>query len=982
MSFIKRRFAAFLFSCCVLFIAAVKGAVLPGAVSADTFRIAAGGEAKSVVVVSGEATPVELHAAEELSYFLGKVTGAPIRVSNEPVRGKYALWLGTHLTNPAVGRKRLEPAVKSLSDHGFLLRSDRDGLVIAGREPLGVLFGTYAFLEEHVGMRWFHPGEEGEHCPSIPDLRIPRISVEQNPSFPMRDVAFSTMAVTSEIPETWDWVARNRMLFRADAGRVYDMHREEHEKRGAYVRGGGHVLHRMVPDELFEEHPEYFGLYDGERRKQMGHRGQPCTSHPEVVNLAAEYMLAWFRENPEGVFTINNNDWPRFCECDNCTALDPPGEIQRPAGTLSTRFFTFKNEVAERVWEVYPGARINTLAYQNFRLPPTAMVPDGRLWVQICDQTRCFRHSIDDESCEANEFARELFSSWADAGGGAVLRNNYPYTPARFPLPLERIAAADLIYMHRLGHKWFNMRLIPPDGRYREDRDVWEVRNAWRMNFPRFYVQAKLAWDADLDFDELMLDLAEKYYGPAAGAMKRYRELLARLWEDAPGHFVRHGYTRLMAGSATAAPNAMRDLDALLAEAAKAASGNSLYEARVAKDREIFDKWWVETHRMYSERPAVDIQAARRLSEITIDGILDEKDWQDLERVTNFVRRGAGGELAEVQTYVRLLYDDNYLYAALEMEEPALDELSMEADERDSSAVFRDDTVELFIDPDGEGLSYVHIAVNPAGVFRDSLCMLGMPPSGDVSFDTGAEVAARVREGGWTVELRVSAESLGGEIRDGGRWTMNVGRARRAGEGEVSSWSDGAFHSPESFPGVVFGQPLIRNGRFDDIIVMDTDALFRRHGSGRWEYGNEPPMIPRHWRLGGAYTGSITVISDAVYAGDYAVRIEHEGASFAAFAQDIDAEVKGGQKLLVSFAARGSADLSVTAWVYGRDPETGRRRHEGSRGIGSVQTGGDWQRHELVYVHAEDDPGDVRLAFYVREGLADIDDVYVVPAPE
>lgn len=66
-------------------------------------------------------------------------------------------------------------------------------------------------------------------------------------------------------------------------------------------------------------------------------------------------------------------------------------------------------------------------------------------------------------------------------------------------------------------------------------------------------------------------------------------------------------------------------------------------------------------------------------------------------------------------------------------------------------------------------------------IFRDSMVRAGMLTAGDVSFDSGARAAARVGEDRWTVELKVPAESLGGVIRDGERWLMDVYRARKPG---------------------------------------------------------------------------------------------------------------------------------------------------------------------------------------------------------
>lgn len=938
------------------------------------WTLAEDGRAFSAVIAGEDSGPIEKHAAEELSRFLSAVTGAEISVHASPVEGKYPLWIGTPANNPRVAEAGLSGRVEAISGQGFLIYSDEGGLVITGSTPLGVLYGAYAFLEEYVGMRWYFPGEHGEYRPEIPKLYTGRIDDLQEPAFSSRTVAFSRVGAHQYTRDTWDWISRNRLQ-----PRFHPRQREEYEKRGARVGGGGHILHRMVPDELFDDNPEYFALYDGERKKQQGHRGQPCTTHPEVVNLAVEYMLEWFSENPGGRFTINNNDYPNFCECDNCTALDPPGEATH--NIVATRFFRFKDEVARRVWEVYPEARIHTLAYQRFRMPPTAFNPDPRLWVILCDHGRCFRHSLADPDCEANAWFREMFEGWAEFENR---RGYFPYynmiggrpEEGIISVPLEHVVSDDMRYMHGLGHEAWNLRVRPPDASYAGINDTPATRNEWRGNLQWYYIQAKLAWDIDLDVDELLAEFHDRFYGEASEPMARYHEYIRTLWEETPGHFM-YGTPFEILGKTMVAPGAEARMRGLLEQAAAAVEGHGIYAERVAKDRGIFERGWVLARAEYGTRSFGEVEAARRTGEIKIDGKLDEPDWLAYERVTGFVRRD-GGE-AEAQTYVRILYDDDYIYLGLEMEEPLVEELVSAAYERDSGRIWNDDTVQIFIDPEGEGLRYVHLTVNPGGVLRDSDRPLSLPPAGDVTYRSDAEIASHIGDSGWSVEMKVSAESLGGEIIEGGRWLMDIGRSRKP-EREISSWADGAFHRVDNFRPVAFSRSIIKNGRFDEIVVLDTEQLLRRHGHRNWEYGNEPPMGAVNWSLHGGYTGTLTVLGrDDARSGEHAVRIEGDSPRIT---QRMDAEFKEGEEFIVSFSARGEGMLRVTVVHYERpDPESARIRHFANSRLIDLDLRDEWQDKEIRHVHPEGYPEVAVLAFHAFRGKADLDSISVVTAP-
>lgn len=562
--------------------------------SENRWMLAEGGEARSTVIVSEDATSIENHAADELAGFLSAVTGAEIRRTHEPVPGKYSIWLGTPLTNPGIDRAGVRSRIEELSGQGYLLHSGQDGLVIAGNSPLGAMFGAYGFLEDHVGMRWFFPGEEGEFRPEIPDLSIGLIDDLQEPSFERRTVDFSRVGGQQLTVDTWDWIARNRMQ-----SRLHEMRRDEYEKRGAEVRGGGHILHRMVPDSLFGENPEYFGMYDGERRKQEGHRGQPCTTHPDVIELVSEYMLEWFRDNPDGIFTLNNNDYPNFCECLDCVALDPPEERER--SRVSTRFFTFKSEVAGRVWEEMPEARIRTLAYQRFRMPPSAFTPEPGLQVILCDHYRCFRHSLDDPGCEVNRWFREMFEGWAEFENP---RGNFPYynmivsmpREGIVSVPLENVVSSDMRYMHGLGHSFWSIRVRPPDAEYENPWDTQATREEWRANFQWIYVQAKLAWNIGRSTEEILAGAYERFYGPAAGHMGDYHGLKLRLWEDYPGHFI-EGRSFRELGRMLEDGRGREELLSHLYAAREEAGKEQPYRRRVDEEIRIFEESWLKAFR-------------------------------------------------------------------------------------------------------------------------------------------------------------------------------------------------------------------------------------------------------------------------------------------------------------------------------------------------------------------------------------------------
>lgn len=927
--------------------------------------IAEDGESRSVIILGKGASAPERHAAEELSYFLRRIIGADIRITDAPVRGKYGIWVGTPETSSGAARFRRE--VAALSDHGFVLRSDRRGLVITGKSPLGVLYGAYAFLEEYAGMRWFFPGEEGTYWPDSPTLEAGNINEVQNPAFEERTVAFGGSATTARTVDSWDWIVRNRMHFNSSK-HVYRMHREEFEKRGAGTQMGGHVLMRFVPDELIEEHPEYFALIDGERVTQTAngrHRSQPCTTHSDVIDRIADGVLGMLREEPEGgIYRFLNNDTGGWCECEDCRAVDPPVEINRSGGSVSTRFYTLKNEVARRLWGVMPEADIWGYAYQAYRLPPAGVMPHERLGVMLCDHGRCFRHSLDDPACDGNRFFREMYGEWAEWPNR---KSNFTYYNAGLTAPgaivinrpAERVVADDLRYMRGLGFTNWNMRTVPPDGVFTHlelaGRETVRQRYFWRANLHMMYIQAKLAWNPELDFEEIFDDINEKFYGPAAEPMGKFRREILRLWEETPGHFM-YGADWTLYGRSLVSPGAADRLLSLLDLAEEAAAGKDEYLEKIADDRMIFESTWLPAYETYSGRPDQPVHVHRRTAPVEVDGRLDETAWINADRVTGFIRRG-GEAPAESQTFVRILYDDEHIYMGLEMEEPRISDFSINAAERDDGAIWRDDTVEVMIDPDGDGWSYFHFAINPAGVFRDSNRPIGMPPAGDVSFRSDAGVAATIDENGmWTVEIKVSAASLGAEIVPGGNWLMNVVRARKAGEGEVSSWFDGQVHETDSFRRVTFGRSILRNGNFTDLVPIKP--------SNRGAVGEK---FINHWGVNAeecevleGRKNTVRIKNGPIYS---YLRIPSEDAGTR---RTLSGEVR----------ARGEGTLGVRLSTAIIPPGSGLRfSHDIQNRFGPVELGSEPASHRFIY---ELEPHEVGYIYVSVRGESLIEHVSVV----
>ncbi len=178
---------------------------------------------------------------------------------------------------------------------------------------------------------------------------------------------------------------------------------------------------------------------------------------------------------------------------------------------------------------------------------------------------------------------------------------------------------------------------------------------------------------------------------------------------------------------------------------------------------------------------------------MVMDGVFDEDAWQAVPWTTDFVDiEGEKKPLPTYRTRMKMLWDDTYLYLAVEMEEPHLWATLTERE----SIIFQDNDFELFLDPDGDGHAYYEWEVNALGTEWDLMLLKAYRDGGpavtgwDISgLKKGIKLNGTLNDPsdideGWTVEValpwKILAECAPNreKPRDGDQWRANFSRVQ------------------------------------------------------------------------------------------------------------------------------------------------------------------------------------------------------------
>ncbi|MBL4636667.1 MAG: carbohydrate-binding family 9-like protein [Kofleriaceae bacterium] len=189
---------------------------------------------------------------------------------------------------------------------------------------------------------------------------------------------------------------------------------------------------------------------------------------------------------------------------------------------------------------------------------------------------------------------------------------------------------------------------------------------------------------------------------------------------------------------------------------------------------------------------------------IVIDGKATEASWKVAPMSPNF-SDAEGGRAVGADTHAQLLWDDNFLYAFIQISDKDIYSQFKNQDD----TLWKEDVIELFIDADRNGRGYIELQVNPNNAHFDAWFPIGRGQKHHFEWDSKMKSAVVVdgtsdsrddTDRSWNVEIAIPLEDVKGmnaamPVRLppalGDKWRMNIVRGEKPKDKGLaaSSWN-------------------------------------------------------------------------------------------------------------------------------------------------------------------------------------------------
>lgn len=439
----------------------------------------------------GYEVPVARHAAFDLQYWLGQITGGDFPVLLAPSAEKNVkIFLGATFAKPFFGDDLKKLAAGGSTD-GYAVRVRDGNIYIFGARPAGTRFGVHRFIENNTDLIWAFPKDPaGTVFTRNPDLKVVWADVLDKPVFIQRGWGGDAA-----------WKVRNGTNFGGDGD------------EGLFHNHGGHFLSPQYYDSA-EGIQQFNPVHDGKRVATWSEYScLCCLRDPEFIKHSSEVVpdnVGELRYRLLHSCVFGTDDNSGVCECPVCTApikttdgrmLTPDQDYMAFYGAW---FYDYLNRLDDMIQKSYPGFVTSTYAYFfAAKYPPIrvnkTIVPWLCTYVRKAQNLPIF--------APVNQHWWKTYQDWARHTSGLML---YDYYGLLFYMkPVAEVHQFDLRAQRDIG---FLRTSTEGDG---STDYIGVADEGWCM--------ARLQWNPDADVEQLHRYFDRRTYREAAPWIDKFR---------------------------------------------------------------------------------------------------------------------------------------------------------------------------------------------------------------------------------------------------------------------------------------------------------------------------------------------------------------------------------------------------------------------------------------------------------------------------
>jgi hypothetical protein len=436
--------------------------------------------ASSYKIVVSKQNADDYAAAKQLSSYINKISGAEIPVTDDdasPQQKEIIIGNNKHAA-------ALHLNAGKAGNNSCIIKADGNTLLLYGNnDDNSSADCVYYFAEKYLGCKVL--SSEVTIIPHSKTIQLSSVNEVYTPPFTYRDLYYK---------DTYDstYTAFNRV---------------NHFDAGGQNRKWGEIwsasFHYVIPKEkYFQTHPEYFALNE---------KGQRIPYQLDVTNDAMfkEYvknlrqLMKRFPNSKVWSVAPNDASAPNYCHCDKCEA------INKREGTPMGALLTFVNKIAAQ----FPDKIIATQAYMFYEEPPKTIKPSSNVLIVECG-SYLLNHGVPYETSTAQDavtYRRRLNQWLALTNNVRIWDYETDFTYLMCPFPNLAVQQKNLQYFAKLGIKDVFMQ-----GNISTGGELPELRA---------YILAKLSWNPNANYNDVLNDFLNNYYGKAGDYIKQYISL-------------------------------------------------------------------------------------------------------------------------------------------------------------------------------------------------------------------------------------------------------------------------------------------------------------------------------------------------------------------------------------------------------------------------------------------------------------------------